>query len=85
MTPKFKNGQKVKDTVTGFEGTVTCVAMYMNGCIRYSIQPGLDGAGNYQESQVIDEGQLKLIKKSKEKEKKESPGGDRPSLPKFKL
>jgi hypothetical protein len=88
---KFKNGQKVKDRLSGFEGTITCEAIYLNGCIRYYIQPELDGEGHYQESQVIDEEQLELIEKEleliekePEKETKKN-GGDRPGLPKYKL
>jgi len=81
---KFENGQKVRDVMTGFEGTIVCCAEYINGCIRYSIQPELDEEGHYQESQVIDEEQLELIKKPKETKKKPH-GGDRPFLPKYKL
>jgi len=65
METKFKNGDKVKDTITGFEGTIVCVAVYLNGCIRYSIQPKIDKAGLYQESETIDEEQLELIKEKK--------------------
>jgi len=84
METKFKNGDKVKDTITGFEGTIVCVAVYLNGCIRYSIQPKIDKAGLYQESETIDEEQLELIKEKKPKKTKPS-GGDRPPLPKYKL
>jgi hypothetical protein len=84
MKPKFKNGDKVRDKISGLEGTITCVATYMNGCIRYSIQPGLDGDGHYQESEVIDEQQLEIIKPEKAKKKKPL-GGDRPFQPKYKL
>jgi hypothetical protein len=84
MKTKFKNGQKVRDTVSGFEGTIVCEAVYLNGCIRYSIQPELDEEGHYQESQVIDEQQLELVKPVKKKYLKPT-GGDRPPLPKYKL
>lgn len=85
MKQKFKNGQKVKDAVSGLEGTITCVAIYLNGCIRYNVQPGLDREGHYQESEVIDEQQLELIKEVKEKKVKKRPGGDRPFQPKYNL
>lgn len=84
MKLKFKNGQKVRDKITGFEGTITCCAEYLNGCIRYSIQPELDAEGHYQESEVIDEEQLELIKEATEKKTKPT-GGDRPFQPKYKL
>ena len=90
---KFENGQKVIDTITGFKGTITAVIEYMNGCIRYQIQPQIDEKGEYRESQIIDEQQLELIDKPKPKKKmfeREPPGGDRPrpqgyTLPKMKL
>jgi hypothetical protein len=85
MKPKFENGQKVIDVVTGFKGTIACVAIYMNGCIRYSIQPELDDEGHFQESQVIDEQQLELIESPKKKKKEKKKGGYRKPLPKFKL
>jgi len=84
MKTKFKNGDKVRDTISGFEGTITCTAIYMNGCIRYDIQPELDANKHYQEGQVFDEQQLELIKTIKEK-KKIPTGGDRPFQPKYKL
>lgn len=88
---KFENGEKVKDTITGFKGTITAVIEYMNGCIRYQIQPSIDEKGEYRESQIIDEQQLELIIKPKpEKKERELTGGDRPrpqgfTLPKMKL
>jgi hypothetical protein len=84
LKTKFKNGDKVRDEVSGLEGTITCVAVYMNGCIRYNVQPGLDEEGHYQDGEAIDEQQLILIKPKKAK-KTERPGGDRPFLPKYKL
>jgi hypothetical protein len=85
MKPKFKNGIKVRDKVTGLEGTITCVAIYMNGCIRYNVQPGLDAEGHYQESEVIDEQQLEIIRLEKPIKEPKPNGGDRPFIPKYKL
>lgn len=84
MKLKFENGQKVKDTISGLEGTIACVAIYLNGCIRYAVQPGLDTDGHHQESEVIDEQQLVLLEKVEKKEMK-YPGGDHPFFPKYKL
>jgi len=81
---KFVNGDKVKDNITGFSGTVTAVAIYLNGCIRYQVQPELDEHGHYQESQMIDEEQLEIIKPAKKKKVKPT-GGDREPLPKYRL
>ena len=35
---KFEFGDKVRDTVTGFEGTVTARYEYINGCRRYYVE-----------------------------------------------
>lgn len=32
-------GLQAEDTVTGFNGTIIAVAEWMNGCVRYGIQP----------------------------------------------
>jgi hypothetical protein len=84
VKPKFENGDIVKDKITGFQGTVTCVAVYWNGCIRYNIQPKLDKNGHHQDSEVMDEQQLELVKPIKKPEPKKK-GGDRPFLPSYKL
>jgi hypothetical protein len=84
MKRKFVNGEKVRDRISGFEGTITAVAEYINGCIRYQVQPELDEHGNYRESQMFDEQQLERLQKKREKKVKPT-GGDRPPLPKFKL
>ena len=36
---KFNNGEEVKDLVSGFTGIIDCCAIWLNGCVRYSIQP----------------------------------------------
>jgi hypothetical protein len=92
---KYENGQKVVDRLTGFTGVITAVVEYLNGCIRYQVQPPIDEKGLYRESVIIDEQQLDLVvekqkslmKKIKERE---PPGGDRPApkgftLPKNKI
>lgn len=84
MNKKFKNGQKVMDKLSGLTGTITAEVEYLNGCIRYQIQPGLDKEGHYQEVQVIDEQQLEIIESPVMKEPKRN-GGDRPGLPKYHL
>ncbi len=32
-------GDKVKDTITDFEGTAVAKIIYLNGCIRYEVKP----------------------------------------------
>lgn len=36
---KYPNGIEVKDTVSGFTGIIDCCALWLNGCVRYSVQP----------------------------------------------
>jgi hypothetical protein len=84
---KFKNGDKVVDRLTGFSGVITAVVDYLNGCIRYQIQPPISEKGEYRESVIIDEQQLDAVvekQKMLPKEKKK-PGGDRPAPPGYNL
>lgn len=83
---KYELGQKVLDTITGFKGTITAVADYYNGCVRYQVQPPINEKGEYQDSVMVDEEQLELIPKEKKPTvPKSKHGGDRPALPKYKL
>jgi len=62
----IKLGDKVKDSITDFEGVVIARIEYLNGCIRYSVQPTkLNEKGEIAETAWIDEQQL--VKKSKVK------------------
>jgi hypothetical protein len=36
---RFQFGQKVKDTITGFDGKLIGRAIYLNGCSRVCVQP----------------------------------------------
>ena len=56
----------VKDTITGFKGTVVAIAKYMNGCVRCEVQPRGLYEGKPIESQWIDEGQLEIIARERE-------------------
>jgi hypothetical protein len=62
-------GKQAKDSVTGFSGTITAVTEWMNGCVRYVIQPNkLDKEGNpvdekwFDSQQVIVDDRKKGIK-----------------------
>lgn len=54
----MKLGQKVKDLVTGFEGTVVYLAYYLHGCVRVRVQPPMGADGKIPDSYTIDEPQL---------------------------
>ena len=42
-------GDKVKDTITDFEGTAVAKIIYLNGCIRCEVKPkGLEDSGRIQ-------------------------------------
>lgn len=54
-------GQRVRDTVSGFEGVVVCRAEWLNGCIRFSVQARVDKDGKLPELQWIDEPQCEAL------------------------
>ena len=60
---KFKLGIKARDRVTGQEGILDMRAEYLNGCIRYSLQPPIKDNDNTKrpDSYWIDEQQLEKI------------------------
>jgi hypothetical protein len=73
---KFTNGDTVKDTITGFSGVIVHRTEYLNGCIRYGVQPKKLKDGKTIESEMFDEQQLSLVSGVKKNEPKRT-GGDR--------
>jgi len=68
-----KLGQKVKDSISGFEGIVTGISTWLYGCVRVNVAPDhLDNDGKPIEAQWFDEPQL-----VGQKAKKEAPAGPR--------
>lgn len=61
---KFNLGDSAKDIVTGFSGI--CIARYewLNGCVRYELQPAKLKDGKPAEPQTFDQGQLALVKRA---------------------
>lgn len=55
---KYELGARVKDIVTGFTGVVVARSEFLNGCIRYAIQPAKLSEGKPIESEHFDEAQL---------------------------
>ena len=83
-TWKFRLRDEVKDTVTGFKGTVTSRIEYLNGCLQYCVEPKVGKEGKMQKHSYLDEDQLELIKVKStraRKETKKSPGGVMPNVP----
>lgn len=58
---KFKNGQRLKDKVTGFTGIVTARIEYINGCIQYCIKPSVGIDNKMPQCEYIDQGQLEFV------------------------
>lgn len=66
--PRFQNGDEVKDSVTGLKGIIVVISVWLNGCIRYSVQPQEIKDGKPIEPSSFDENELILVKSSKVKE-----------------
>ncbi len=60
----IEQGDKVKDTVTGFTGIVNGICYYLQGCRHIQIQPQELYEGKPVKAIWFDEPQLKIIKKS---------------------
>lgn len=57
-------GDQACDRITGFEGIVTGISGYLNGCARVMIQPStLDKEGKMLEPQWFDIEQTKLVQR----------------------
>lgn len=81
---KFSQEDKVKDTITGFEGVVIARTDFINGCIRYGIQSiKLDKEGKPIDVEYFDEQQLVLVKAKPAPKKEKRSGGPGPITPKY--
>jgi hypothetical protein len=79
MATAIKLGDKVKDTISGFEGIVTGRFEYLNGCVRLGVDPDhLDKDGKRIEGITIDEPQVRLITASVIPQTAAPVGGPRP-------
>jgi hypothetical protein len=76
---KFDFGDKVRDIVNGYQGIVTARHEYLNGCVRYHVDPGkVEKDGKSPEGATIDEGQLELVKRGVVKIPARDVGGPMP-------
>lgn len=75
---KIKLGDKVRDTITGFEGTAIARTEHINGCVQYDIIPPVDEDGKLQDTVSIDEPQLEVIEENGDSESEPTGGGNRP-------
>ena len=69
----IKLGSKVKDEVTGFEGTAAARIEYLNGCIRYEVIPKVDKDGKYVDSIFFDVQRLVVLEGDKAPDETEQP------------
>jgi len=83
---KFKLGDKVRDIISGYEGTVTATTQWFNGCNRYRIEPNhLKPDGELLEDQTFDEEQLEIIETDAINLPDNRTGGCRPNITKPKI
>lgn len=54
-------GQKVRDTVTGFEGIAVSRLEYLNGCVQYLVKPKVGDDGKLPEGEWIDAQQVEVV------------------------
>src|ERR671931_849566 len=62
----FELGAKVKDSITGFAGTITGRCEYITGCAQYIVQPALNKDGAFVEGRWLDEDRLELLPEPKQ-------------------
>ena len=81
VTFKYNYGDQVKDQVTGFKGIVMAQTHYINGCIRYSVQPSMGkDLEKLPDQYYFDEAQLVLVKAASVKVKEAPTGGPRQAI-----
>ena len=55
------NGDTVRDTVTGLQGTITGLTKWVSGCDTAHVQPPLDKDGKVPDSRLVDLPMLVLV------------------------
>lgn len=63
MAETIELGDEVRDQVSTFTGIVVCVAQWLHGCRRITVQPQDLKDGKPIDPYTFDELQLKLVKK----------------------
>jgi hypothetical protein len=74
----IKLGQKCRDVITGFEGTVVARCEWISGCTRITLQPRVDKDGKLQDMQTFDEPGLEVIANTNSVNPTPNKGGPRP-------
>ena len=72
---KLSNGTEVKDEVSGGTGIINGSAIWLNGCVQYSVQPKIKkGETEMPTSWWIDEDQLTIVGEGVNIKQKETGG-----------
>lgn len=61
MSERIELGAVVRETVTGFQGTVVARTEWMTGCRTYAMQGALDKDGKIPDQQWMDEIRLRVV------------------------
>lgn len=59
---KFQIGQKARDVVTGFTGTIIGRCEHITTCNTYGLQPPVKADGDYMNAQWFDEPRLEVVR-----------------------
>lgn len=83
MSNHFRLGQRLRDKVSGFEGIATARGDYLSGCVRYCLQPAVNGdtPGELPEGQWFDIEQLEFVDEGVAGIRAEPSGGERANPP----
>lgn len=75
---KFKLGDRVKDSITGYTGVITRRTQWLNNCNTYGVQAIVLKDGLPMDAQAFDEMQLLLVDKDVATPYRNTGGPDRP-------
>ncbi len=79
MKTEIKLGYIVRDKISGFKGVAVCLAEWLNGCERVTIQPQkLKGDGSLNENYTFDVDQVEILKRNDRNEFRNNTGGPYP-------
>ena len=62
VTFKYPLGIRVRDRVSQLTGIIDARCQWLNGCLRYSVQPAMkEGADKIPDGMWVDEAQLEIV------------------------
>ncbi len=78
----FKLGARARDTITGFEGTITGRCEYLTGCTQYCLKPTIDEkTGAMRDAEWIDEQTLESVRATRKPASAKASGGPQKDAP----